>query len=116
MAEIEEGLEDQVQAEAIDDILTNVMQFTTYNVIENENDGPFYHFFTINDMANYIGNFSQKNLMEKGINSGTKNIIDVIEKDPLFLDQRIDREIIKIMKDDPKVNNMGGLTKKQIIW
>ena len=54
--------------------------------------------------------------MENDIKSVAKNIVDVLEKDPWSLDQQIDKEIIKIMRDDPKVNNMGGLTKKQIIW
>ena len=46
--------------------------------------------------------------MEKEIKSVDKNIVDVVEKDPLLLDQQIDKEIIKLIKDDPKVNIMGA--------
>ena len=59
-------------------------------------------------MQTYIGNFSQKKLMEKEIKSVAKNIVDLVEKDPLSLDQQIDKEIIKVMRDDPKVNSMGA--------
>ena len=46
--------------------------------------------------------------MEKEIKSVAKKIVDVVEKDPLSLDKQIDKEIIKIMKDDPKDNSMGA--------
>ena len=55
--------------------------------------------------------FSQ-NSMEKEIKSVAKNIVDVIDKDPLSRDQQINREIIKIMKDNPNVNHMELIKSK----
>ena len=104
MAEMEEGMKDQADVDATDDTPKNVMQFTANNVNKNQNDGAF-NSYSMNDMQNHIGSFSQ-NFMETEIKSVEKKG-DVIEKHPLYLDQEIDKKVIKIMKDNPKVNSSG---------